>query len=131
MATNGTSASSNGTFCPIALLSQVEDYLNVSFTNTYIDSLILGANATAYQQILALPKDTQFVNQLGCNDCVAASVDVVLMDYPQLENLTFKIPQSYVANYTNLPLNNTSSNGTWTVTSLYEGVCAIDVGSSE
>jgi hypothetical protein len=133
---NGTSMTSNSssnssTFCPTALLYKAQDYLGANFTNSYIDSLILGANATAYQQILAVPRNGSLLTEFGCNDCVAAGLEVVIRDYPQLENKTFQLDASNVEEYTNYTLSGLNQterdNNTWTVARLYEGFCDVDV----
>jgi hypothetical protein len=143
---NGTSMMSNAsssmnstsnmtTFCPTALLYKAQDYLGVNLTNNYIDSLILGANATAYQQILAIPHNGSVIADFGCNDCVAAGLEIVIRDYPQLENLTFNLNASDVEEYTNYTLTGLNQterdNTTWTVARLYEGFCDVDVLASE
>jgi len=139
---NGTSMMSNAsssmnstsnmtTFCPTALLYKAQDYLGVNLTNNYIDSLILGANATAYQEILAIPRNGSVIADFGCNDCVAAGLEIVIRDYPQLENLTFNLNASDVEEYTNYNLTGLNQterdNTTWTVARLYEGFCDVDV----
>lgn len=143
---NGTSMMSNAsssmnstsnmtTFCPTALLYKAQDYLGVNLTNNYIDSLILGANATAYQEILAIPHNGSVIADFGCNDCVAAGLEIVIRDYPQLENLTFNLNASDVEEYTNYNLTGLNQterdNTTWTVARLYEGFCDVDVLASE
>lgn len=143
---NGTSMMSNAsssmnstsnmtTFCPTALLYKAQDYLGVNLTNNYIDSLILGANATAYQEILAIPRNGSVIADFGCNDCVAAGLEIVIRDYPQLENLTFNLNASDVEEYTNYNLTGLNQterdNTTWTVARLYEGFCDVDVLASE
>ena len=133
--TNSTSSTNSSALCPTALLYKAEEYLGVNFTNTYIDSLILGANATAYRQLLAIPHNGSIISEFACNDCVAAGLEVVIRDYPQLENLTFELGVDQVEEYTNytLPgLNQTErDNNTWTVARLYEGFCDVDVLASE
>lgn len=143
---NGTSMMSNAsssmnstsnmtTLCPTALLYKAQDYLGVNLTNNYIDSLILGANATAYQEILAIPRNGSVIADFGCNDCVAAGLEIVIRDYPQLENLTFNLNASDVEEYTNYTLTGLNQterdNTTWTVARLYEGFCDVDVLASE
>lgn len=128
-----STADTNSTLCPTALLYQAEQYLGVNFTNTYIDSLLLGANATAYRQLLAVPQNSTIVEGLVCNDCIAASLQVILSDYPQLEDLTFNISSETVEQYVNVTLSQNGTgpaNSTWNISSVYQGVCDVQVNSS-
>ena len=132
--TANSTAASNSTLCPTALLYQAEQYLGVNFTNTYIDSLLLGANATAYRELLAVPQNSTIVDGLVCNDCIAASLQVILSDYPQLENLTFNISSQTVEQYVNVTLSQNGTgpaNSTWNISSVYQGVCDVQVNSCE
>lgn len=132
---NATSSTNATQLCPTALLYKAEEYLGVNFTNTYIDSLLLGANATAYQQLLSIPRNGSIISEFACNDCVAAGLEVVIRDYPQLENISFDLTAGQVQNYTNYTLpgvNATEANKTsWTVSELYDGFCDVDVLASE
>lgn len=120
--TVGYNATTNSTLCPTALLDDVQSYVGVPLSTRYLSSLVLGGNATAYNTILQIVNNQTIAKQFACNDCVHAAVDVVLEDYPQLENQTFSLGNSSLAQ------NVTSSR--YTVGQFYEGLCGVPVGSN-
>lgn len=120
--TVGYNATTNATLCPTALLDDFQSYVGVPLSTRYLSSLLLGGNATAYNTILEIGNNQTVAQQFACNDCVHAAVDVVLEDYPQLENQTFTIGNSPLAS------NLTSSN--YTLPQFYEGLCGVPVGAN-
>lgn len=120
--TVGYNATTNSTLCPTALLDDVQAYVGVPLSTRYLSSLLLGGNATAYNTILQIANNQTVAQKFACNDCVHAAVDVVLEDYPQLENKTFSLGNSPLAT------NVTGSN--YTVGQFYEGLCGVPVGSN-
>jgi len=126
--TNSTNSSS--ILCPISLLYDLQSYIGQPLTNSYIDTLILGGNATAYNQLLSITNDTTLLEQVACGDCFAGSVDVILENYPVLGNSTFNLPAGAMGylNGTNITIPAGMMN--FTVPQLYQGVCNITVGSN-
>jgi hypothetical protein len=118
--TNSTN-STNSTLCPTSLLYSLQSFLGVPLTNNYIDSLLLGANATAFNQVVSIVSNTTVLKKFACTDCVVGAVDVVLKNYPTLANETFKLPAS----------NGTASNTSYTIETLLQGTCNVTVGPSE
>jgi hypothetical protein len=119
--TAGYNATSNSTLCPIAVLDQVQAYLGVPLSTRYLSSLVLGGNSTAYNAITAIVNNRTVAAKLACNDCVHAAVDIVLEDYPQLENASFK-----VGNSSWLSGNGTST----TLPESYQSLCGVSVGAN-
>lgn len=123
----GYNATSNSTLCPTALLDQFQTYLGVPLSTRYIQSIILGGNATAYNTIVNIANNKTVATKFACNDCVTAAVDVVLQDYPQLQNTSFSLGNSP------LVANSTSSNSTsskYTLGEFYQGLCQVPVGAN-
>lgn len=117
--TNSTN-STNSTLCPTTLLYSIQSFLGMPLTNSYIDSLLLGGNSTAYNQVLSLVSNSTVLKKFACTDCVVAGVDVVLENYPKLANTTFMLPANNVTNSTNAT--------SFTLESLFLGVCNVTVG---
>jgi hypothetical protein len=135
--TAGYNATSNSTLCPTALLDQFQTYLGVPLSTRYIQSIVLGGNATAYNTITNIANNKTIATKFACNDCVTAAVDVVLQDYPVLQNTTFSLGNSpLVANLTSsnsTSSNSTSSNSTsskYTLGEFYQGLCQVPVGAN-
>lgn len=120
--TIGYNSTTNSTLCPTALLDDFQSYLGVPLSTRYIQSIILGGNATAYNTITNIANNKTVAAKFACNDCVHAAVDVVLEDYPQLENATFSLGNSPLVS------NLTSSN--YTVGEFYQGLCGVPVGAN-
>jgi hypothetical protein len=72
----------NGTFCATELLTDISGYLGVNLTNSFIDSALLGGNATALRVIESIPP------QAFCSECVVAGLELVELEYPSLGNAT-------------------------------------------
>ncbi|CAD6568441.1 MAG: hypothetical protein TREMPRED_004540 [Tremellales sp. Tagirdzhanova-0007] len=75
---NSTYNSTNGTFCVTSVLTEVSAYLGVNLTNSFVDTVILGGNATALQSLEMIPPSAL------CSDCVFAALDLVGQEYPQV-----------------------------------------------
>lgn len=130
MPTNGTSTpmpmmSNETAFCPIELLAYIQNVTGAELSNNYIDSLLLGANATAYNQLISLATNATIEQQFLCNDCLRASVDVVLQDYPMLANYTFSVASIPFLNNVTQAANMSSS---FNVSSYYNAVCNATIG---
>jgi len=72
----------NGTFCVTDILSDVSGYLGVNLTNSFIDSALLGANASAVRMLEMVPP------QAFCQECVVAGLELIELEYPELGNVT-------------------------------------------
>lgn len=123
MSSTNSTNSTNSTLCPTSLLYSIQSFLGVPLTNSYIDSLLLGANATAYNQVLSVVSNSTVLKKFACTDCVVGAVDVVLENYPMLANKTFSLPANNITNTTNAT--------SYTIEKLMMGVCNVTVGPSE
>ncbi|KAJ9108897.1 hypothetical protein QFC21_000218 [Naganishia friedmannii] len=119
--TVGYNATSNSTLCPITVLDQVQAYLGVPLSTRYLTSLVLGGNSTAYNAVTQVLNNRTVAAKLACNDCVHAAVDIVLEDYPRLENASFS-----VGNSSWLSGNGTST----TLPKSYQSLCGVSVGAN-
>jgi len=134
----------NSTLCPTSFLTQVENFLGVPLTNSFVDTLLVGANATAYNQVVSVFQNVTILQSFVCTDCVIGAVDVVLQNYPQLTNKTFTLPGSNwtlpgsnltfpgyhsTGNYS-LPGNASlpTSASEYTIVQLFGNVCNATVG---
>lgn len=117
----GYNATSNSTLCPITVLDQVQAYLGVPLSTRYITSLVLGGNSTAYNAVTEVLNNRTVAAKLACNDCVQSALDVVLEDYPQLENTSIR-----VGNSSWLSGNGTST----TLPKSYKNLCGVTVGAN-
>ncbi|KAJ9125240.1 hypothetical protein QFC22_000195 [Naganishia vaughanmartiniae] len=120
--TVGYNATSNSTLCPVTVLDNVQAYLGVPLSTRYITSLVLGGNSTAYNAVTAVVNNRTIAAKLACNDCVQAAVDIVLEDYPTLENQSISVGNSS---------SWLSGNGTsTTLPKIYQGLCGVPVGAN-
>jgi hypothetical protein len=136
---NVTNSTTNSTLCPTSFLTQVENFLGVPLTNSFVDSLLIGANATAYNQVLSALQNVTILQSFVCSDCVVGAVDIVLQNYPQLTNKTFTLPGSnFTLPGSNLTFPGATGNSSkarnpteYTVVQLFGTVCNVTVGPSE
>lgn len=104
--------SDNGTLCAVKLLKEQETYLGSPISIQYIVGQVVTANGTAIEVALGYIANPAVASTLLCTDCGQAAVDIVLYDYPNLENKTFNLGQNMSAT---------------TIPGLYQGLCNVTV----
>ncbi|KAK4686433.1 hypothetical protein P7C73_g3688, partial [Tremellales sp. Uapishka_1] len=78
--TNATYNLTNGTFCATSLLTELSSFLGANLTDTYVETALLGGNATTVQLLKEIPYSTL------CSDCIFAAADLIEESYPFLGN---------------------------------------------
>ncbi|KAI5454759.1 hypothetical protein NCC49_003643 [Naganishia albida] len=110
--------SDNDTLCAVKLLQEQEKYLGQPISIQYILEQVVSANGTITEVAVQYVGNANVSKSLLCTDCGQAAVDIVLYDYPNLENKTFDLgPNMSAATipglYKNLCNVHVSPNATW------------------
>lgn len=125
-------SSTNSTLCITEFTQTLQSYLGTPLTNSFIDVTLLGGNSTSYNAVTSLVTNATMLKMIGCTDCVSSALDIVMENYPGLENMTIAIPDGILTNYTgNATYGMTNATTSMTIPMLFEGVCHIEVGPSK